>query len=187
MLLLQKPFKFRLLTDFNADLPLFFETGSSRESLENRLVVPERARVCTGISCSISFSTTTDERIVTGWGNSAIDEGKRPNGSGERGITGASPSDGSLLGTRILCSSSSSLRRFSDSVGPLAGNRLGANDLGAEVVTPLTASRGGGGALGFSAGCPILSLFLIAEKGTAGHDLLDRSSLYIFVPSVNHE
>lgn len=170
-----------LFTDINvalfAVLPAF---GSSvfTESVEKRLVVDDRGLPWTG--CSRAFTSADGPPLpmvavshvapacCNCWGGSGV-EGCRPNGSGDRGITDDSESfDGGLGGCDRFSSSSSCFRR-SLSDGPLDGERFGIYERGAEVVTPLTAKRGGdGGPLPLVDGR--FSLSLIDEKGTAGHD-----------------
>lgn len=108
----------------------------------------------------------------------------RPKGSGERGITGESTgadefrlTDGVWVGYEPCISSSSRLRLSDSAESSFDMRTVGVYDLGAEVVIPLTASRGGdGGRSAFSSvGERGFPEWLRAEKGTAGHDFSFRS------------
>lgn len=156
------------------------ETGSSPESAENRLLVvtvPDLAR------------GSTASALISG-GGSFGEEGYRPNGSGESGITPPLTSRGGKSRPTVTsytpCSSSNSRLLFSDSVieippdkggggGGLVGGERKAR--GGPVETPFSVSLGGGGsAFGFaSSPC---SLSFIIENGIAGHDLPFISSLF---------
>ena len=76
--------------------------------------------------------------------------------------------DKSRGGYNSFSSSNSCLRR-SLSEGPFGEERFGMYERGAEVVTPLTAKRGGDGGP-FPFAIRSFSLSLTDEKGTAGHD-----------------
>ena len=149
LLLLRQSF-LMLFTDIIVPLFCDFEARASsplRESAEKRLVVPDRARPLTGCSGTTSGAAGCKPFpivIVSHWGpdicklcGGSGDDGCRPKGSGDRGITGdtgvigAEPWDWDL-GGRILAgyndppsSSSSSFFRRSLSEGPVDGVGLG--------------------------------------------------------------
>lgn len=107
-------------------------------------------------------------------GGSGVEE-YRPKGSGERGIIGESEGfDDFLLieGVRAgyPCSSSSSrfLLSVSADMSDLDDLGLGIYDFGADVVTPLTASRGGDGGPSDRRGGDVRAGSFSDEKGTAG-------------------
>ena len=160
-------------------------SSDASESTENRL--DDGASVETLLSdllcgaCCRSAATffMLGECSSLGGGVSSS-EGKRPNGSGESGMTGESEpglrnTDGGTSGGYRACSASSSRLRARLSSDMTSGpfvNRFWNGDFGSSVEMPLNAIRGGDGrpSAGSYSGSGSPDMLFRIAYGTAGHE-----------------